>query len=185
MASLQREAVAVAANAAAASSAAQLRVRVRWHDGAPAAGVALLCVAHWAQRTIGDATGNGVSVYKDWGFKPVVLRLEGLLPSAVEQRFVVPQSRWPSVHVHLRCVDAVGAPIEGAGIDLWQGESPILTDANLLRATGPGAFDLGPLPPGDYAIVPSHRDYAFERIAVELQAGEGTRELGDRVGRAN
>jgi hypothetical protein len=117
-----------------------------------------------------------------FGFTPIVQRLENVLPSESEQAFVVPRSRWPHARLRGRCVDAAGAPIDGVGIDLEQDGRFVLVDNETLHAAADGTFDVGPLPAGQFAITPSHRECVFARVAVEVQPGDGVKELGDLVG---
>jgi hypothetical protein len=74
-------------------------------------------------------------------------------------------------------VDAGGAALADAEIELVQDGWPLFSSERGVRSSADGAFAVGPLPPGRYELQPAHRDCVFAAVAVVLQQNE-QRDLG-------
>jgi hypothetical protein len=105
------------------------------------------------------------------------MRIPDVLPGEDERTFVVPADRAASARVRGQCVDPDGAPLAEVTIDCEQDGRPVLLENALMRAAGDGTFDLGPFPPGRYALEPRHQRFAFAPVALELQPHD-LRDLG-------
>lgn len=121
-------------------------------------------------RLVGCAPAdNTLIVRAGFGFVPERTRFAPVQAGEQEQTFVVSAATAPSAHLRVQCVTGEGGPLADVSFGIDQDRWPVVIETR----TGPdGRSDLGPFPPGRYAITPTHKDLAFAPFAVELQVNE-------------
>lgn len=121
------------------------------------------------------AGDNELVVRERTGFVPERLRLRQVQPQEAEQTFVVPAASAPSAQLRGRCVGPDGELLADARLHVEQSGWPIRLDGDHCAADG--SFEVGPLPPGSYRLLPQHAQFVFAPVAATLRA-RGQLDLG-------
>lgn len=112
---------------------------------------------------------NTLIVRAGGGFVPERTRFAPVPAGEQEQTFVVPAATAPSARLRVQCVTGEGGPLTDVSFGIRQDGWPVVIDT---RTGAEGRCDLGPFPPGRYAITPTHKDLAFAPFDLELHANE-------------